>query len=84
MLSGRLELVAIQAKAQEKTTEVILGALRIKWPSSTACAPAVQSLRRHGKNELDSRLYFPGVQRRLEPSKLDGAAIPDVVEIDPW
>ena len=83
MLARCLELVSDEPQVEQEDPEVVPGALRVEGPLAARCRPAVQRLGRHGQDQLDVGFHLPRVERPFEPTELDRAPVPDVVQVHP-
>jgi len=83
MFARRLELVADESEVQEENPEVVSGALRIEAAFAAGSGPTVQGLGGYGQDQLDVGSDLARVERPFEPAELNGAPVPDVVQVHP-
>ncbi len=81
MLARDLEFVADQLEVEQEDPEVVAGASGIEAAFAAGGGASVERLGGDGQHKLDVGLDLAGVQRRLEPAKLDCAPVPDVVQV---
>ncbi len=81
VLAHRFEFVPDKVEAEQEDAEVVLGAGRVEGPLPARCRASVERLGGEGEAERDVGADLAGVEGRFEPAELDGAAVPDVVQI---